>query len=95
MKRSALIAPLCLLAAGCASVATPVTLPGGESGYRINCRGSVTKCFDKASSSCPGDWEFVDPKTGEGPAAPVWEGGWHIPRVWAHPPKLVVVAKCK
>ena len=63
MKRQVqlvLVGLICLLLIGCASYATPVPLPSGDSGFSIWCEEFKSRCYTKAAAACPGGYEIVD-----------------------------------
>jgi len=77
MKPLALLTSLCLLATACAGTKA-ISLPTGESGFRVSCgaplgigkAGGKSGCYKRAAEICPQGYEVVDPETGSGPAAP-------------------------
>ncbi len=61
MKLCINIVLVSLTMVGCAS-ANKITLSSGESGFAINCSGtvvSISKCYEKAGTVCPNGYDII------------------------------------
>jgi hypothetical protein len=87
--RALILACICAIFASCAT-SNRVTLPSGETGYTINCDGSMVNmnvCFEEAGNLCPEGYELLNQSQ---------NGGWIATNTFAGSTSTKgIMVKCK
>ena len=63
MKSLFVLMVLVFTISGCARV-VPMTLPDGDAGFVVKCAGDGTKCYERATTTCPSGYSIIDKTSG-------------------------------